>query len=122
MAEAATGHPDGTFSMLKAGVDTYASDAPPFVIFGVAVARLSFTRAEAGEHVVRVRFLDGETDLLPAIEIHVDVPKEDIHVNFIHKVAQKIEKAGKFRLVLLVDGRELDSCVITTRQNEGVKA
>lgn len=69
LAEAATNHPDGTVSMLRAGIQRLWSPQVPAALMGALVVRIEGETGEtAGEHAFTLRVLDQDgKDVMPKL-------------------------------------------------------
>ena len=108
-AEAATPHPDGTISMLRVGLDRFRVRSVPVTIECFAVTRLTLTADDAGQHEVVLRMVDGnDKRVLQDSTTTFSAPAQDGRINIINRVRVAIERHGKFKVTLTVDGKELD--------------
>ncbi len=114
LADAASQHPDGTFSVLRAGVDRVFSTAEPLGFRGALIARVKATRNEAGEHGFSLRCtdLDGHA-VMPPIEGRFLVPPGGGGLQFIVNLGLQLPRFGQYAFVLFLDGREQDSWTLT---------
>lgn len=69
LAESASTHPDGTFSLLRGGITHVWAPAPPFQLQGSLVVRIEGTLVDKGNHKFDVRCMDQDgVDSMPKIE------------------------------------------------------
>src|SRR4051812_1524618 len=66
LAEAATGHPDGTISMLRAGINQVWVQQPPFGLHASLVSRIEAELGDAGTHQFDLRCMnDDGAEVMP---------------------------------------------------------
>jgi hypothetical protein len=116
LCSAATPHPDGTFSLLRGGVDTWnVQSFPAQVQFGLVVI-LELSSTEAGiNHSLELDMIDADGNRIVApIKIPFSVP---VRVNttrykfnlVIGSGNLQIIKTGTYSVQVGVDGRNLSS-------------
>lgn len=104
LAEAATLHPDGTVSMLRAGINHLWGQQAPFMLEGSLVVRLEADITEQGPHKFEVRCVDEDgRAVLPALQGQFRVPQGGGSINLILGLGAAIQKAGRFTFCILVD-------------------
>lgn len=75
LAEAAAMHPDGTVSMLRAGINRVMRKEKPVPFAGALVIRLEASLAESGPHSFEIRLMnDDGKDIAPRINGGMEVP------------------------------------------------
>jgi hypothetical protein len=114
LAEAATGHPDGTISMLRAGINQAAGPGMPFPFTGSLVVRLESDLTDMGQHQFDLRCMDmdGKT-IMPPIQGGFDVPQGGGVTNLIIGIGVPIPKAGRYEFCLRVDNVVQDTWAVT---------
>jgi hypothetical protein len=116
LCEHASPHPDGTFSLLRGGIDNWNVQAFPAQIrFGFVVI-LEFLSTEVGRpHTAELDIIDADGNrVLPQAKIPFSIP---VKVNITRykwnlvggDMMVPISKAGKYSLQVAVDGHHLSS-------------
>lgn len=104
LAEAATAHPDGTISMLRAGIDRVQADSIPIVIRGALVVGIEGEAAERGPHRFEVNCIDEDgKDLLPTLGGQFDLPAEGGKNTLIMGLPTQLIQFGLYQFNLVVD-------------------
>jgi len=116
LCSSATPHPDGTFSLLRGGVDTWGvQHFPSQVQFGLVVI-LELSSTEAGiTHTLELDVIDADGNrIIPQTKIPFSIP---VRVNItrykfnlvIGNGVVQIAKTGTYSVQVGVDGRNLSS-------------
>lgn len=114
LAEAATGHPDGTFSVLRAGLNQVSSDTLPTSLNGALVARIETDLADQGPHQFELRCMDADgKQMIQPIQGNFDAPQGGGNTNLILGIGIPLPKAGRYEFVLRVDNVVQDSWAFT---------
>ena len=116
LCSAATPHPDGTFSLLRGGVDTWGvASVPAQVQFGLVVI-LELMSTEAGaQHLVALDVIDADGNrVVPQIKIPFSIPVRANITRYkfnlvIGNGTIQIPKIGTYSVQVGVDGRNLSS-------------
>lgn len=104
LAEAATGHPDGTISMLRAGIDKVWADSTPILIRGAIVASIEGEASERGPHKIEVNCIDEDgNDQLPTIQGQFDLPTGGGKNTLIVGLHSQLRRFGTYEFNLVVD-------------------
>ena len=120
LADAASQHPDGTFSVLRAGVDRVFGPTEPVQFRGALIARVKATLNEAGEHGFSLRCTDFDgAAVMPAIEGRFVSPPHGGGMQFIVNCALQLPRYGKYQFSLSIDGEEQDSWTLAATKIEG---
>ena len=123
MAEHATGHPDNTFSMLRAGLNQITGAAPPFTLNATLVARIVTDLVDRGDHQFDVRCMDEDgADVLPTLEGQFTGPPQGGNINLILGLALGFPHPGRYVFCLRIDNVEVDRwniAVLQTGQDDG---
>ena len=114
LAEAATGHPDGTVSMLRAGIThVWTQPNPPFGIQAALVSRIEADIGDAGQHQFDLRCMnDDGAEVMPRLSGHFAVAAGGGANNVILNFNTPIPKHGRYTFVLRVDNVQLDQCTV----------
>lgn len=122
LAEAATGHPDGTISMLRAGIDRVAGSKPPFSLQASLVIRIETEITDQGPHQVQVRCLDEDgKQALPPLIGNFAAAQSGGTTNLILGISTAFQKPGRFIFYVTVDNVELDHWAMLVIQREETK-
>ena len=111
LADAARAHPDGTFSLLRGGVDqVFSPRTQPFQFRGSVVARIMGDLSEAGAHDFQLRILneDGQA-IVPEITGQFSIPDGGGVGVAIMDFALILPSYGRYTFALNVDKQKLDS-------------
>lgn len=110
LAEAATSHPDGTISMLRAGIDKIEADSTPILIRGTLVASIEGEAGERGPHKIQVNCIDEDgKDQLPTIDGQFDLPAVGGKNTLILGLQAQLKRFGTYQFNLVVDRAQLAS-------------
>ncbi|MBI4604599.1 MAG: hypothetical protein HY721_21770 [Planctomycetes bacterium] len=111
LADAVRAHPDGTFSLLRGGIDrVHAPRTQPIHFRGSLVARVVGTLAEAGEHDFQLRILNEEgQSIAPDIIGGFRIPEAGGGAVAVTEFALILPAYGRYTFSLLVDRHELDA-------------
>ena len=113
LAEAATSHPDGTVSMLRAGITNVWSEKPPFQLNGALVVRLVPNLADAGKHEFRLLFTDADGQpVIGPLAGHFEVSRGGGPVNLVMGLSCQIKKAGSYAFSFQIDQLEKGSWTV----------
>ncbi len=108
LADAATGHPDGTFSLLRGGI-TQVNIPPnkPVLFKGALVARVEGTRGEAGKHKFRIVCVteDGG-EIAPPIEGELEIPPQGGAANIVMNTQLAFPKLGNYEFAITIDKQQ----------------
>ena len=113
LSESATANPDGTLSILRAGISRIFGPTPPFAFRGALAVLIEVGEGDHGRHLFSIRSTppDGQ-DPLPQIEgefTAVAVPGVFSFVVGVH-IAKLHE--GELRFELLVDDRRMSQLTL----------
>jgi hypothetical protein len=105
LAEAATAHPDGTVSMLRAGINRAVNATAPVPLAASLVARIEGDPSEGGSrHTFTVRLLNEDgRDVLPKMEGGFVMPQEWGAVNLVMNFQTMFPSHGHYAFHLTVD-------------------
>lgn len=106
LCEAATGHPDGTISMLRAGIDQVRAPAEPIPFQGALVVRMEAEIGDTGEHQFDLQCLDQDGKLvLPPLNGRFSVPTVGGTNHLILGLALRFPKVGEYVFYFRVDNK-----------------
>jgi len=110
LAESATVHPDGTFSVLRAGITHIWGTPSPVVPFrGALVFRIEATAVDEGQHEFDLRCIDIDgTQVGPTLQGQFQAPKGGGVNNVILNTSLGFPKHGRFSFVARIDKVERD--------------
>ncbi len=113
LAEHATVHPDGTFSMLRAGIDRLNVEKAPAPFAATIVVRIEAGIADEGTHHFDLRCLDADGNaVLPVQKGQFNSPAGGAIINLMIGIAAAFPKLGDFIFYLRIDNVEADSWTI----------
>ena len=117
LAEAATGHPDGTISMLRAGITHVWAHAQPFGLQASLVSRIEAEMGDAGAHNFDLRCMnDDGGEVMPKMQGQFTAPQGGGANNLILNFSTAFPKPGRYTFVLRVDNVQLDACSVHVAQ------
>jgi len=117
LAEAATGHPDGTISMLRAGINQVLVAQPPYGIQASLVSRIEAEMGDAGPHQFDLRCMnDDGAEVMPKMQGQFVAPHGGGVNNLILNFHTTFPKPGRYTFVLRVDNVQLDQCAVNVAQ------
>ncbi len=124
LAEAATGHPDGTISMLRAGITHVWVQNPPYGLQASLVSRIEAEMGDAGPHQFDLRCMtDDGAEVMPKMQGQFTAPQGGGINNLILNFSTAFPKPGRYTFVLRVDNVQLDMCTVqVTQAPEGAPA
>lgn len=103
-AEAATQHPDGTVSMLRAGISNVRGSSPPFNLNGMLVVRILADRADHGKHDFDLACMDEDGKVGgPTLRGQFEIPTGGGVANLLLGFAMAFPKAGRYTFNLRID-------------------
>ncbi|RKY17313.1 MAG: hypothetical protein DRP63_03925 [Planctomycetota bacterium] len=115
LADAAVGHPDGTFSLLRGGINRV--EVPPnrpASLAGALLIRIEATPSEKGEHTFKLVCIDEDgRSILPDMTGKFSIPDQGGSVNIVIKLQVVFPRLGRYTFAVSVDGQELDVWLIS---------
>lgn len=113
LAEHATVHPDGTFSVLKAGIDRMKAAKVPAPFKATLVVRIEPDVADQGEHTFDIRCMDADgKQVLTGQRGQFQAHAGGGAINLIIGMAGSFPKLGDYGLYLRIDNVEVDSWTV----------
>jgi len=110
LAEAATGHPDSTLSILRAGINRAQAAAGPVSLDLCLIARIEAQAAERGAHDFEINCIDADgRDRLPTIRGQFESPHGAGSNNILMKIKTAVQEFGVYEFNLIVDRIQLAS-------------
>src|ERR1041385_6748896 len=111
LCESATRHPDGTFSLLRGGIDSWAAAQFPVTIICTVVVTIELSISETDQlHTVGLDIVDEDGNrLLPQAKIQFSNPKNPqatkLKNNLMGTIQVPVKKPGRYSLDVSLDGR-----------------
>jgi len=119
LAEAATGHPDGTISMLRAGITHVWVQQPPYGLQASLVSRIEAEMGDAGQHQFDLRCMnDDGAEVMPKMQGQFTAPQGGGANNLILNFTTAFPGPGRYTFVLRVDNVQLDACWVQVTQSQ----
>lgn len=116
LAESATQHPDGTFSLLRGGIGNVWGPKPPYGLEGALVIRVLGDMGDRGPHKFDLRFVDSDgKNQAPTINGSFTIPEGGGDATMILAFQTQFQAKGSFSFILRVDNVELDRWTIHVR-------
>lgn len=110
LAEAATSHPDGTFSVLRAGVTNVWGDKPPVNLQASLVTRIDADLGDVGDHRIEIMCMDEDgKEVMPKLEGNFQVARGGGHNNILLNFGFGFPAFGIYTFVVRVDGMQYDT-------------
>ncbi|HUG36203.1 MAG TPA: hypothetical protein VML54_04595 [Candidatus Limnocylindrales bacterium] len=104
MAEAATRHPDGTVSMLRAGITHLWAEKPPWTLNGALVVHLGTDPPDKGQHEFQLECMDQDgKSVLPAVKGQFMAPQGRSTTNLVIGLSMRFEQPGPHTFYFTVD-------------------
>ena len=109
LAEAATAHPDGTISMLRAGITNIWGDKAPVALQASLVTRIEADPGDVGKHAVEIFLLDADGgEVMPKLSGEFEVARGGGHNNIILNFQVQFPALGMFQFVIRIDNVQYD--------------
>jgi hypothetical protein len=110
LAEAATSHPDGTISMLRAGITNVWGEKPPVNLQASLVTRIEAGLADAGTHQVEILCIDDDgKEVMPKLSGQFQVARGGGHNNIILNFGVAFPAFGNYTFVVRIDNEQYDT-------------
>ena len=110
LAEAATSHPDGTFSVLRAGVTNVWGDKPPVNLQASLVTRIDADLGDVGDHRIEIMCMDEDgKEVMPKLDGQFAVARGGGHNNILLNFGFGFPAFGLYTFVVRVDGMQYDT-------------
>ena len=110
LAEAATSHPDGTFSVLRAGVTNVWGDKPPVNLQASLVTRIDADLGDVGDHRIEIMCMDEDgKEVMPKLEGNFQVARGGGHNNILLNFGFGFPAFGLYTFVVRVDATQYDT-------------
>ena len=109
LAEAATAHPDGTISMLRAGITNVWGEKAPVPLQASLVTRIEADPGDVGKHAVEIFLIDADgKEVMPKLSGEFEVARGGGHNNIILNFQVQFPALGMFQFVIRVDNVQYD--------------
>jgi hypothetical protein len=124
LADAASGHPDHTFSLLRGGITEMSVPRNQPVVFrGALVARVTGIRAEAGKHDFRIVCVDEDgKQVAPPLQGNLEVPPQGGNAHIVLNMQLTFPRPGRYQFSIVVDRSELDVWEFEAKEGPPVSA
>jgi len=117
LAEAATSHPDGTFSVLRAGVTNVWGEKPPVNLQASLVTRIEADLGDVGDHRIEIMCMDEDgKEVMPKLEGNFQVARGGGHNNILLNFGFGFPAFGIYTFVVRVDGVQYDTWTLRASQ------
>ncbi len=119
LAEAATGHPDGTFSLLRGGITHIWGVKPPIGFRGVMVVRIEGDMGDKGPHRFDIAGMDQDgKEFLPRLDGQFEIAEGGGIVNIMLGMQVGFPAHGEFVFVARVDDVQQDDWKVSVKPKE----
>ncbi len=110
LAEAATSHPDGTISMLRAGITNVWGENPPVQLQASLVTRIEADLGDVGQHQIEIMCMDEDgKEVMPKLDGQFAVARGGGHNNILLNFGFAFPRFGVFTFVVRVDHVQYDT-------------
>ena len=110
LAEAATTHPDGTISMLRAGITNVWGEKPPVNMQASLVTRIEADLGDVGQHQIEIMCMDEDgKEVMPKLDGQFQVARGGGHNNILLNFGFGFPSFGQFTFVVRVDHVQYDT-------------
>lgn len=118
LADAASTHPDGTFSLLRGGITKVnVPKNQPITFKGALVARISGDGSEAGNHDFKMICVDEDGNLVgQEFTGSFSLPPQGGHGNLVVNLQYLLPRLGRYEFLFSVDKHRLDSWPLEARE------
>ena len=117
LAEAATSHPDGTISMLRAGITNVWGEKPPINLQASLITRIEADLGDVGNHSLEIMCMDEDgKEVMPKLDGQFQVARGGGHNNILLNFGFGFPAFGLYMFVVRVDGVQYDSWSLRAAQ------
>ena len=110
LAESATTHPDGTISMLRAGITNVWGEKPPVNLQASLVTRIEADLGDVGNHQIEIMCMDEDgKEVMPKLDGQFQVARGGGHNNILLNFGFGFPAFGLYTFVVRVDGMQYDT-------------
>jgi hypothetical protein len=119
LAESATAHPDGTVSMLRAGINRLVNAKEPIPLVAALVARVEGEMSEGGNaHKFTLRLMDEDgKDVIPRLEGQFQLPPDGGTVNVVLNLQAAFPRHGRYSFYMNIDGVQHEQWAVDVTPN-----
>jgi hypothetical protein len=104
LGEAAAAHPDGTVSILRAGINRVSGPKLPVLLMGVLVVKIEGEAAESGDHTIKIRIIDSDgNDIAPKLDGNFTVGPRGGSSQLILNFRMSFPKYGRYEFSTIID-------------------
>ena len=115
LAEAATAHPDGTISMLRAGITNVWGEKAPVPLQASLVTRIEADAGDFGKHGVEIFLMDADgKEVMPKLSGEFEVARGGGHNNIILNFQVQFPALALFQFVIRIDNVQYDVWTLRT--------
>jgi hypothetical protein len=115
LAEAATAHPDGTISMLRAGITNVWGEKAPVPLQASLVTRIEADPGDVGKHGVEIFLMDADgKEVMPKLSGEFEVARGGGHNNIILNFQVQFPSLALFQFVIRIDNVQYDVWTLRT--------
>ena len=116
LGSAATGHEDGTVSILRAGINRITNPSLPVRFMAALVVKIDAEAAESGDHSVKIRIIDEDgKDIAPTLNGNFKVGTHGGTSNIILNFRIVFPKYGRYEFSTVIDKVVYGSLSVTVR-------
>ncbi len=118
LADAASAHPDGTFSLLRGGI-TEVNVPPnrPAAFLGALVARVPRSMSETGTHAVKIGCVNEDGgEVAPPIEGGFEIPPQGGASQLVLSMQLALPRLGRYEFAIAIDKHQLDTWAFEAKE------
>lgn len=117
LCEFATVHADGTFTIVRGGIDWFKEPPPGQGISGFVFGRIQHESSESGSHQLRLRVIneDGRA-VVPDLEPTITMPNQKGALNLSIGFENMPLRAGRYEIHVVIDRHLIGSLPFSVRE------
>lgn len=116
LADSASPNPDGTYSLLRGGLnEVRIPSGAPIIFHGSLLARLEATPEEKGTYEVSITFRSDNGEPIgkePKMKFEVGAVRPSV-LNIVMDMRMKLPKLGRYEISMIVGDKKVDSLSLT---------
>jgi len=119
LADAGSAHPDGTFSLLRGGInEIQVPPNHPVRFKGALIARVVGSRGEAGRHEFRISCLNEDGAVVPSSEVSgtLEIPPQGGVTQIVVDLSLLLPRLGRYEFSIAVDKHQLDAWPLEAKE------
>lgn len=107
LAEYASYHTDGTFTVVRAGLDRIWNPTVPVQFTGVLVVRMNCEFTESGSHAFEIKVINSDgKEIMPRLSSQFNVPHGGGYFNVAFRFSTTFPEFGDYFFCVMINGQE----------------